>query len=93
VDKPAGVSDSRHKAVVLGAGPVGLLGAMALKHHDSTWRVFAEREPNPAADIVRQIGGRYISSLERTIEQMAGDVGEIDLIYEATGASQLAFDV
>jgi threonine dehydrogenase-like Zn-dependent dehydrogenase len=84
----------RHKAVVLGAGPVGLLGAMALTQHGFDVTVYSrDREPNPSAAIVRQIGGRYISSQDRTIEQMAGDVGAIDLIYEATGASQLAFDV
>ena len=27
------------------------------------------------------------------IDQMAAEVGNIDLVYEATGASQLAFDV
>lgn len=52
-----------------------------------------DREPNPAAEIVKAIGGRYVSSQEKTIEQMAAAVGSIDLIYEATGASQLAFDV
>ena len=36
---------------------------------------------------------KYISSQDRTVEQMASDVGSIDLVYEATGASQLAFDV
>ena len=84
----------RHKAVVLGAGPVGLLGAMALTQHNFDVTVYSrDREPNASADIVKQIGGRYISSLDRTIEQMAGEVGTINLIYEATGASQLAFDV
>ncbi|HZL55505.1 MAG TPA: zinc-binding dehydrogenase, partial [Bryobacteraceae bacterium] len=86
--------DARHKAVVLGAGPVGLLGAMALAQHGFDITVYSrDREPNASADIVKQIGGRYISSLDRTIEQMAAAVGQIDLIYEATGASQLAFDV
>ncbi len=42
---------------------------------------------------MKAIGGRYISSQDRTIEQMAAEVGNIDLVYEATGASQLAFDV
>ncbi|MDE3195748.1 MAG: glucose 1-dehydrogenase [Acidobacteriota bacterium] len=91
---PWGRSVYRHKAVVLGAGPVGLLGAMALIVRDFDVTVYSrDREPNPSAEIVKAIGGRYISSLDRTIEQMAAEVGSIDLIYEATGASQLAFDV
>jgi threonine dehydrogenase-like Zn-dependent dehydrogenase len=52
-----------------------------------------DREPNPAADIVHAIGGKYISSKDKNIDQMAAEVGVIDLVYEATGASQLAFDV
>ncbi len=86
--------EKKHKAVVLGAGPVGLLGAMALALRDFDVTVYSrDREPNPSADITRAIGGKYISSQDRTVEQMASDVGSIDLIYEATGASQLSFDV
>lgn len=83
-----------HKAVVLGAGPVGLLGAMALRRAGFIVTVYSRhREPDPAADIVKAIGGKYISSQDRTIDQMAAEVGNIDMVYEATGASQLSFDV
>jgi glucose 1-dehydrogenase len=84
----------RCHALVLGAGPVGLLGAMALEHRGFHVTVYSlDREPNPAADIVHAIGGKYISSQDLTIERMAAQVGQIDLVYEATGASQLAFDI
>lgn len=83
-----------HRAVVLGAGPVGLLGAMALHNHGYEVTVYSrDREPNPSADIVKAMGGKYISSQDSTVEQMAAAVGAIDLVYEATGASKLAFDV
>ena len=60
-----------------------------LRNHGFEVTVYSrDREPNAAADIVKAIGGKYISSQDRTIEQMAGDVGNIDLVYEATGASQ-----
>jgi threonine dehydrogenase-like Zn-dependent dehydrogenase len=82
------------KAVVLGAGPVGLLGALTLRHEGFEVTVYSkDREPNPAADIVKAIGGRYVSALDTTVDGMAADVGEIDLVYEATGSSQLAFNV
>lgn len=82
------------KAVVLGAGPVGLLGAMALLHAGFAVTVYSRsREPDPAADIVKAIGGKYISSQDRSSEQMAAEVGNIDLVYEATGVSKFAFDV
>jgi glucose 1-dehydrogenase len=84
----------QHRAVVLGAGPVGLLGAMALRHAGFAVTVYSRnREPNASADIVKAIGGKYISSQDLSIDQMAAQVGNIDLVYEATGASQLAFDV
>jgi len=83
-----------HRAVVLGAGPVGLLGAMALRRAGLSVTVYSRsREPDASADIVKAIGARYVSSQDRSIEQMAADVGNIDIVYEATGASQLAFDV
>jgi glucose 1-dehydrogenase len=83
-----------HRAVVLGAGPVGLLGAMALQLAGFAVTVYSRgREPDPSADIVKAIGGKYISSQDVSIEQMAATVGNIDLVYEATGASQLSFDV
>lgn len=86
--------EKSRRAVVLGAGPVGLLGAMALRLRGYEVLVYSrDREPNPSADIVRAIGGRYVSSQDRTIEQMAQDCGAIDLVYEATGSSQLSFDV
>jgi threonine dehydrogenase-like Zn-dependent dehydrogenase len=86
----------RHKihAVVLGAGPVGLLGAMTLRNKGFDVTVYSrDREPTPAAVIVKAIGGRYISSQDRSAEQMASDVGAIDLVYEATGVSGFAFEV
>src|SRR5580658_7700572 len=83
-----------HQAVVLGAGPVGLLGAMALRHAGFSVTVYSRsREPDESADIAKAIGAKYISSQDRSVEQMAAEVGNIDVVYEATGASRLAFDV
>ncbi len=63
---------------------------MTLATHGFAVTVYSrDREPNASADIVKAIGGKYISSLDCTIEQMAAAIGEIDLVYEATGASQL----
>jgi glucose 1-dehydrogenase len=81
-----------HRAVVLGAGPVGLLGAMALVAAGFETSVYSrERAPNPKADVVASIGARYFSAQETSVEQLADAVGNIDLVYEATGASAVAF--
>ncbi len=83
-----------HRAVVLGAGPVGLLGAMALVSHDFDTYVYArETVPNPKADVLEMIGAKYLSTATHNLEALAQEVGNVDLVYEATGASRLAFDM
>ena len=82
------------RAVVLGAGPVGLLGAMALVNAGFDTTVYSmSPKPNAGAAVAEAIGARYISSQQTPIDQMAEQVGNIDLIYEAAGAPQFAFEV
>jgi len=81
-------------AVVLGAGPVGMLGAMALVNAGyRTWVYSRTPAPNDKAALVESFGGQYVSSETHTPEQLAGMVGNIDLVYEAVGASRVSFDV
>jgi glucose 1-dehydrogenase len=83
-----------HKAVVLGAGPVGLLGAMALVKNGFRTYVYArEPAPNPKADVLTMIGAEYLSAQTHSLEALAAKIGNVDLVYEATGASRLAFDM
>jgi threonine dehydrogenase-like Zn-dependent dehydrogenase len=82
------------RAVVLGSGPVGLLGAMVLVNAGFETYVYSRSpKPNAKADVAEGVGARYISSAETSIEQMAEQAGNIDLIYEAAGAPQFAFEV
>ena len=82
------------RALVLGAHPVGLLGAMALRNAGFDTVVYSKSPaPNPSADVVAAIGGRYVSSEEVGVDELAELVGGIDVVFEAVGASQLAFDV
>jgi threonine dehydrogenase-like Zn-dependent dehydrogenase len=84
----------RRTAVVLGAGPVGLLGAMLLRAAGfDTWVYSRSRMPNPKAAIVEAIGARYVSSLEVLPRDFARSAGNIDMVYEAMGAAQTALDV
>jgi glucose 1-dehydrogenase len=83
-----------HRALVLGAGPVGLLGAMALVNKDFDTYVYSrEPAPNLKSQLLESIGAQYISSEEITPELLPEKIGNIDLVYEATGASSLAFDM
>jgi threonine dehydrogenase-like Zn-dependent dehydrogenase len=83
-----------HRAVVLGAGPVGLLGAMALVNQDFDTYVYSrEPAPNPKSQLLESIGAHYVSSENIAPEMLPEQIGNIDLVYEATGASSLAFEM
>jgi threonine dehydrogenase-like Zn-dependent dehydrogenase len=90
-DAPEGY---RHRAVVLGAGPVGLLGAMALVHSGFETYIYS-REPasGPRARLAESFGAQYVSCGTRSVAQLAAAVGNIDVLYEAAGASQIALDL
>ena len=83
-----------HRAVVLGAGPVGLLGAMALVVAGFDTYVYSrEPETSERARLVGSFGAKYISAETHAVDGLAEQVGGIDLVYEAVGASGLAFEV
>lgn len=92
--KPGEPRGAGLNAVVLGAGPVGILGAMALKVNGFKTFVYSRsKKPNPKADLVESFGVEYISSEEVNVEDLAKKVGSIDLIYEAVGVPGITFDV
>lgn len=81
-------------AVVLGAGPIGLLGAMKLLLEGFKVFIYSRSpKPNFKADIAAQIGAEYISNQEVSAEELALLVGNIDLVYEAVGEGHLTFEV
>lgn len=81
-------------AVVLGAGPVGILGAMKLKAEGFNTFVYSRsKAPNPKAELVESFGVPYISALETPLEGLAERVGNIDLVYEAVGVSSISYKV
>lgn len=82
------------RAVVLGAGPVGLLGAMALRARGfAVWVYSRSRAPNPKAALAESFGCRYVSTEETPPEALAEEVGKIDLVYEGVGVAKVAFEV
>jgi len=83
-----------HTALVLGAGPVGLLGAMKLVLEGFRTFVYSRLDSIEArANVVNAIGATFIDAGKTSIEEMAKLIHEIDVVYEAVGASRLAFDV
>ena len=83
-----------HRAVVLGAGPVALLGAMALRVSGYDVSIYS-RSPrhSESNEIASAIGAQYIAAETHSIDEMSAIVGPIDVVYEATGASGFAFEV
>ena len=80
-------------AVVLGAGPIGLLGTLLLRARGAEVVTVARTPaPNHAADLVEASGARYVSSRETPLLELGASLDCIDLILESTGASGVAFD-
>src|SRR4029077_10069079 len=80
-------------ALVLGIGPVGLLGAMVLATAGFTTYVYSrELPPSPRIDLVAAIGATYVSSQAATFADLAERIGNIDLVYEAVGHSHFALE-
>lgn len=79
------------RAVVLGAGPVGLVGAMLLRLRGCEVSVYSLEPPeDERATLVRLIGARYISAADLSVPQMAEVVGGIEMVYEAAGSAALS---
>jgi threonine dehydrogenase-like Zn-dependent dehydrogenase len=90
---PGQMEGYKHHALVLGAGPVGILGAMALVVRGyATWVYSRETADDPNAQLCTSFGAQYISSRDMNVDQAAARIGNIDVIYEATGYSPLTFD-
>jgi glucose 1-dehydrogenase len=81
-------------ALVLGAGPVGVLGAMATAAAGFRTFVYSrELPPSPRTGLVEALGATYVSSQSTTPSELASLIGNIDLVYEAVGQSHFALEV
>lgn len=81
------------RAAVLGAGTIGLLATMALRNRGLEVYTFGlEPPPSLASELVESAGAHYVSTKQTSIEDAAGEHGQFDLIFEATGFSPLVFE-
>ena len=78
------------KALVLGAGAVGLLSAMCAVSSGYDTTVYS-REPSDGerAAYVRGFGATYVSSIETSLADAGHKLGPFDLLVEAAGFSPL----
>lgn len=80
-------------AMVLGAGPVGLLAAAVLRARGVAATVVG-REPDtdPRAHIAKQLGAGFMSVANRALRDLPKDTGYPDIVVEATGSAKVVFD-
>jgi threonine dehydrogenase-like Zn-dependent dehydrogenase len=82
-----------HNALVLGAGPVGLLGAMKLALEGFRTFVFSKLGGIEAKRrIVEAIGATLLDADRISLAEASRAAGGFDVVYEAVGASALAFE-
>jgi threonine dehydrogenase-like Zn-dependent dehydrogenase len=82
----------RQRALIIGAGAVGLLGAMFARAREAETYVFS-REPadSERAALVESFGAHYISSQDVPVEELTIEHGTFDTVFEAAGSAALAF--
>jgi threonine dehydrogenase-like Zn-dependent dehydrogenase len=79
------------RAAVLGAGPVGLLTALALRLRGLDVAVYSRRPaPYCNSELLGAIGARYLSSADHSLDDLAATAGPLDLIVDASSFSPLA---
>ena len=82
------------RAVVLGGGPVGLLGAMKLVLEGFDTYIYSLSPPgSDLPGMAAMFGAKFIPAETVSVAQMAEMVGNIDVVYEATGVSSLSYEV
>jgi len=81
------------RAVVLGAGPVGLLAGMLLRLEGIDVYFYDTTERGLKSDLAECIGANFIWARERKLDHgLTEEIGAVDIVLEATGFSPLAFD-
>ncbi|MFC1892838.1 glucose 1-dehydrogenase [Chloroflexota bacterium] len=79
-------------AMVLGAGPLGLLTTALLKLHDyNTYTLDIVPKSSLKAQLIKSIGANYLDGNESPVVSLSDKIGNLDLIMEATGNSTIAF--
>ena len=81
------------KAVVLGAGAIGLLAAILLRLRGiDTWVFDLSSPQGTKSEIANKIGATFVSTTDVAISAISETLGPADLIVEATGYAPLVFE-
>jgi len=78
------------RALVIGAGTIGLLAVLALRLRGLAVTCWSRRSlPYRNADLVARAGARYVPAGEADIAAAAAAHGPFDIVVEASGAAEL----
>ena len=81
------------RALVLGAGAVGLLATLLLRLRDiDTYVVDRSDDGGPKSKLISQLGAHHISTQSEPMSSAAREIGGTDILIEATGFAPLIFD-
>ncbi|MGH2818353.1 MAG: glucose 1-dehydrogenase [Actinomycetota bacterium] len=81
------------RAAVFGAGTIGLLATLALRLRGlDVVTAGLDEPPYLNSELVEQLGARYVSTKRQSVREVAEEYGPLDIIFEATGFSPLAFE-
>lgn len=85
-----------NSAIVLGNGPLGLLTLAMLQDPDFPFErhyCLGRRDrPDPTINIIERLGATYVDSRETPVSEVSNYHEPMDLVYEATGHSEHAFE-
>jgi threonine dehydrogenase-like Zn-dependent dehydrogenase len=79
-------------AVVIGAGPVGALAALALRVRGHETVIYSREPRGKKSALVESFGVGWSSRRDEEPEELARRIGPIDVMLDAAGASPLAFE-
>jgi threonine dehydrogenase-like Zn-dependent dehydrogenase len=80
-------------AVVLGAGPIGILATLVLRSMDIDVSTVARTPaPNPAATAIETSGGHYVSTNEESLAALKERIAPVDIVIESTGAGVMSHE-
>ncbi|MBI4308352.1 MAG: glucose 1-dehydrogenase [Chloroflexi bacterium] len=80
-------------ALVLGAGPIGLLATFLLRSRGlRTYTASRNPDDSLKAQLARAVGGTYVSVGRQPLSEMSKQMGNLDVIIEATGNSGMALE-
>ena len=82
------------RCLVAGLGPIGLLAALALRLRGAeVFGIDVVDAAGPRPQWLNHIGGKYVDGRRIPPDKVERELGQMDLIFEATGVAALEFNL